>query len=309
MAVRAPSRLAARDGVPALVFVLDPEFDASALPRIAAALEAPDDPAPVPAFILRHQAAERVLRAAGVDPDVIDAEPSSALPLKSLRVQAAAPAEPVAGEAAGVVALLRGSDSARYRPVVIASSGVGRDPSASLGTSAAAADAATLLEVAAAFARMGRPPARPVLFVAGVGAGEVEHPERAGVLATAFQDAAAVIRLHGIGGGDTVMIADDDGGLGRVFRQLAARRRLRLVVRINSVGDAPASSRPAGSTPGGAYGSPSAVVTDVPRAGAVDADRVARVARLVFYVAQRLSGTLPHPAVAPVGEPFPQPVP
>ncbi len=196
--VRRLSVPAARAGAPALVVVLDQGFDGSKLPDVSVALAGPvGDAAPIPVFFVRYQAAERVLRAAGVDPDVLAADPSSALPLKSLRVQAAAPAQRVV-VGHDIVALLPGGDPARSREyVVLRAAYRSAGPDASRAANATdASGTAALLEVAAAFARVRRPPARPVLFLAVARAGAPDEPPRPDSLAAALRHAVAVIDLQ-----------------------------------------------------------------------------------------------------------------
>lgn len=174
---------ATRAGALGVVFVLDPAFDEAAIQRLTAQFQVPaTEPQGVPLFFVRESAAAALVDAAGSDlarlaaatragdrtPVLLDAAP----------VRAAAPAEKISVQVPNVVGFLPAGDTSRDEEYIILVAhydhlGVGAPNEAGdsiyNGADDNASGVAALVEVAKAFAALpGRPP-RPVLFLATSG--------------------------------------------------------------------------------------------------------------------------------------------
>ncbi|MFN2383106.1 MAG: M28 family peptidase, partial [Gemmatimonadota bacterium] len=167
-------------GASALVVLLAPEFPAAAIGQFARQAAQPSrglvDPDEIPVFFLTRTAAAAVFARAGVDVATLPAAPAERVMLAGVDAHFAAPAAVLeADQPPNVVALLRGSDPQLRDTYVVFSAHMDH---VGIGTADATGDSiyngadddasgtAALVEVAQAFAALSEPPARSLLFLA-----------------------------------------------------------------------------------------------------------------------------------------------
>lgn len=199
-------RAAAEAGAVGVVFVLPPALPPAAVGQNARALEdGAVAPLPIPAVGVTAQAGAGLLRALGGEGGEPGGAPgrsdgAGAAPTEPVRVRLVAPVERWDPAPPNVVALLRGSDPELRDTYVVLTAhfdhvGVG-PPDASgdsiyNGADDDASGTAVLLEVARAFASLPRPPRRSVLFLAVSG-------EELGLLGSRHFADAPTVPLEGI---------------------------------------------------------------------------------------------------------------
>jgi len=174
-ALVAAGTAAMEGGAAGVIVVVDPSVTADSITWLAEQV-ATGTSWPVPFAGLRHDAAREMLHAAGIDLDALRAAPAGpAVPLDGLRVTLHAPARADTARAPNVVGIVRGSDPTLRESYVVVTAhfdhvGVGRPDahgdSIFNGADDNASGTAALLEAAEAFASLGERPARSVLFLA-----------------------------------------------------------------------------------------------------------------------------------------------
>lgn len=303
------AQAAARARAGAVVFIADPDFGPAGFAQAAAAFEGPvNEPSPVPLFFVDAATGAELFRAAGMDPATTQVPATMA----GVLAQADAPLTPVDTRAPNVVALLPGADSARAEEYVILSAhfdhiGVGapdaHGDSIYNGADDNASGTAALIEIAEAFAALPAPPARPVLFlgVSGEEKGLLGSQWFAANPTVFLTDAIADLNIDMIGRndpGEVVVIGHDYSSLGPLFDSLTTRNPdLGLAVVTDPAPEQSFFTR-SDHYNFATRGIPSVLITThlhedyhtpADEAGRVDADKVARIARLVFLAALELA--------------------
>lgn len=296
-------RAAAGAGVRAVVFLLDPAIPPAAIPTLAAQVES--FPQPVPVAGVQAEAARVMLAAAGADPEALAAAPGPTEIDGEMELEA--PVVRVPSTPPNVVGVLRGSDPALREEYVLFSAhfdhvGVGspdaEGDSIYNGADDDASGTAVLLEVARAFAALPEAPPRSVVFLAVSGEEKgllgsrwwAEHPTVPieGVVANLNFD--MVGRNHP----DTVIaIGGEYTTLGPLARTIGtARPGVGLVAAPDPAPSEQAFFR-SDHVSFVRRGVPALFLTtwlheDYHRpsdeVGAIDADKLARVARLAFWL-------------------------
>ncbi len=300
---------AARAEAGAVVFVLDPALEAGALDEVMGAFELPmQEGLRVPLFFVTHHVGREVFGAGGLDLERMWIGEPPARTLPGVVAAADAPMREVDVEVPNVVALLPGSDPDRSEEYVILSAhydhvGVG-PPDASgdsiyNGADDNASGTAALLEVAEAFAALAERPARPVLFLAVAG-------EEKGLLGSQWfaanptvylTDAVANLNLDMIGRnepGEVVIVGRDYSTLGPLVDSLAAAHAELGLSLIPDPNPGESFFTRSDQYNFAVRGIPAVLVTThlhedyhspADEADRLDADKVARIARLVFLAA------------------------
>ncbi|HSU16822.1 M28 family metallopeptidase [Longimicrobium sp.] len=163
-------------GAAGVLLVADPVADADSMAWFSRQMEASGVYTPGPVGGLRYDAARALFRAAGLDLDSLRARPAGEpIPLRGVRLTIEQPAVAAEVTAPNVVAILPGSDPALRGEYVVISAhfdhvGTGRPDahgdSIFNGADDNASGTVALLEAARAFARLPRTPARSILFLA-----------------------------------------------------------------------------------------------------------------------------------------------
>jgi hypothetical protein len=168
---------ALRAGATAIGFILDPKMDAAAVAAWTdQAAEIPAGAiAPFPVFALRYEHAERLFRDAGLGLDTLVARPRTRpLPLTGTTVALRAPIARVQHRVPNVVALLPGSDPSLRNEYIVFSAhfdhvGIGhpdqRGDTIYNGADDNASGTAAVMALAEAFASLPTPPARSLVFL------------------------------------------------------------------------------------------------------------------------------------------------
>ncbi|HUH13692.1 MAG TPA: M20/M25/M40 family metallo-hydrolase [Longimicrobiales bacterium] len=308
----------------AVMFVLEPTWRPEHVAMLQRGYARPERSMgdPLAAYYVRHDVARALLRDAGLDPE---ARPAAPVPLPSLTAVLSAPSAVLeATSAPNVAALLRGSDPALRDSYVIFSAhmdhvGVGR-PDASgdsiyNGADDNASGTAAILEIAEAFAALPSPPARSVVFLMVSG-------EEKGLLGSAWyadhptvplERIVANVNIDMIGRNapdSIVVIGQDYSSLGPLVQAVnAARPELGLTVSQDlwpeerfffrsdhfnfARKEIPALFFFSGVHED--YHRPSDHVEKI------DADKAARVARLIFHTAHAMAMDPAAPAWTPEG--------
>lgn len=171
---------AARAGALGVAFVLDPVFDEAALQRLTAQFQIPAaEPHAVPLFFVRESAAAALVQAGGSDLPRLAAATRSGdrtpVLLDAAPVRVAAPAEKISVQVPNVVGHLPAGDTTRKEEYIILVAhydhlGVGEPnedgDSIYNGADDNASGVAALVEVAKAFAALPERTSRPLLFLA-----------------------------------------------------------------------------------------------------------------------------------------------
>ncbi len=184
----AARRQATRTGASAFVLVLDTSVGVDEVrARVTEPVSSRAVDAAAPVFVVRHEAAVRLLQGSTPSLPSLLASPRT-VPLAGVTIHAAAPARDIDHRPPNVVGLLRGSDPALRETFVVISAhmdhvGAGR-PDASgdsifNGADDNASGTAAVLELAEAFAAMTPAPARSIVFLAVSG-------EEKGLLGAAY---------------------------------------------------------------------------------------------------------------------------
>lgn len=303
-------------GAAAVLFALDPSWSGEDVARLQAGYAGPRRVLgrPLSAFYLRADVAERLLRAGGLDPAAARARAGGPpLPLASVTAVLAAPARSLGGEdPPNVAGILRGSDPRLRGTYVVFSAhmdhvGVGR-PDASgdsiyNGADDDASGTSAILEIAEAFAALPEPPARSIMFLAVSG-------EEKGLLGSSWFADHPTVPLESIVANvnidmiarnapdSIVVIGQEYSSLGPLVQSVARENpQLGLTVSEDiwpeerfffrsdhfsfARKDIPALFFFAGVHED--YHRPSDEVETI------DADKTARVARLIFYTAHRIA--------------------
>ena len=160
-------------GASGLILIMDEETGAGDIHQIAAAMEGgAAGQLPIPTIGIRMDLGDELLRSAGVEPR---SGPDPPAVLEGVTVELHLGFEPTTTEVPNVVALLRGSDpELRETHVVVTAHfdhvGVGppdeRGDSIYNGADDNASGTAALMEIAAAFAALPEAPARSIIFLA-----------------------------------------------------------------------------------------------------------------------------------------------
>jgi Zn-dependent M28 family amino/carboxypeptidase len=183
-------------GAAGVVFVLDPDFTLEQVGQIAPAL-AGQEGMPVTVVGIRHEVAAPLFAAAGIDLDAVRQAPAPAAvelrPVEGVRIDARYAVVASESTPPNVIGLIRGSDPVQRDEFVVFTAHfdhVGIGPPDETGDSIYngaddnASGTTAVLELARAFAAMEQPPARSLLFVLVSGeekgllgsAHFVEHP-------------------------------------------------------------------------------------------------------------------------------------
>jgi hypothetical protein len=161
-----------QSGVAGVMIVLDPDFTAQAIGRIARELQ--DQVPPFPVFGIRYDAAHAMFAGAGLNLDQLRSASGQRVPLTGVTVAARTPMATSTPNVPNVVAVLRGSDPVLRDEYVVYSAhfdhvGVGVPDAAGdsiyNGADDNASGVAALLEAARAFTALPEAPARSVMFV------------------------------------------------------------------------------------------------------------------------------------------------
>lgn len=314
-------------GATALFVILDAAFPPATLERQAAAAAQPRtglvNPAEIPVFYLSREAAARYLDWGGFDLASAPRSVPGGLPVE-LNAHFAANARTTRdGRPPNVVALLPGSDPALANEYVILSAhmdhvGVGRPVNGDSiynGADDDASGTSALVEVAEALATLPERPRRPVLFVhvSGEEKGLLGSEWFANNPTVPLANAAANLNADMIGRNspDTVVVIGKDySSLGATVAQVAAAHpeiglevvddqwpEERFFFRSDHFNFAkkeiPALFFFAGTHED--YHRPSDHVEDI------DADKAARVARMIYYVTRSIADAAERPVWDPAG--------
>ncbi|HEX2189068.1 MAG TPA: M28 family peptidase [Longimicrobiaceae bacterium] len=309
---------AARAGAAGLVFVLDPALPAEVVGGMSRQIGGSSFEVPIHTVGLRAEAMGRILRAAGVDPAVLADGARAPAPLGA-RLRLSTPVRRVEHPAPNVVAVLPGSDPALRDEYVVLSAhfdhvGVGAPNAAGdsvyNGADDDASGTAAILEVAEALSGLERRPARSVaiLAVSGEEKGLVgsrwfgQHPT------LPMERVVANINLDMVGRNapdSVVAIGEEYSSLGPLARRIAAGTPAlglavapdpvpeeQLFFRSDHVAflrrDVPALFFTTLLHPD--YHAPSDEVEKI------DADKAARIARLVFLLTHAVADASERPA-------------
>jgi hypothetical protein len=309
-------------GAGAVVLVLDSLFGEPALGMLAGELAG--EVAPLPVLGLRYDAARDVFRHAGLELGAVRGNAGPPLPLAGVTFAMRTPIRPIAAQVPNVVAVLPGSDAQRAAEHVVYSAhfdhvGVGvpdaTGDSIYNGADDNASGTSALLEIARAFAGLERAPPRSVMFVFVSG-------EEKGLLGSRhFVDQPPVptdrmianinADMIGRNAPDTVVaIGQTYTTLGETVQAVARRHpelglvvapdlwpQERLFFRSDHFSFAAAEVPAIFFTTGlhDDYHRPS------DRAELIDADKLARVARLLFLFGHELATMAERPAWTPEG--------
>ncbi|HEX8394541.1 MAG TPA: M28 family peptidase, partial [Longimicrobium sp.] len=316
---------AMRAGSSGVLLVLDPAIDADSVEWFAHQMEGANPTAPLPVFGIRTEVAQSVFRAGGQDDAALRARSATLpLPLPGVRISMAAPARPVQVSAPNVVAVLPGSDpvlrdqyvvlTAHFDHVGVAHGADG--DSIYNGADDNASGTAALLAAAEAFGRLRRAPARSVVFLA-VSAEErnlqgsqywVAHPSvpRERIVANINLD------MVGRNAPDTLTVLGQEySSLGElVARVNAAHPELRFHLQsqvdpaLRWFGRSDQASFVAAGVPALFFSTMQHPdyhrVTDSP--ANLNTEKLARVARLLFYTAHAAASDPARPAWLPGGQ-------
>ncbi len=313
---------AADAGAAALVLVLEAPIGADQMARLARVAEAPRRTVggsatdrPLPTFFMSRPAAGRTFRMAGLDPALLDdGSVARPVPLPGLTLQLAAPSRILEdSRPPNVVGVLRGSDSELQDTYVVLSAhmdhvGVGRPDATGdsiyNGADDDASGTSVLMEVAQAMAMLETPPRRSVLFLAVSGEEKgllgsrwfADHPTvpLGAIVANINIDMVGRNALDSI-----VVIGQDYSSMGRTLQEVADRHHDELGLTVAediwpeqrffyrsdhfsfARKEIPALFFFAGTHED--YHAPSDEVE------AVDTEKAARVARLVFYLTYQIA--------------------
>ncbi len=310
-------------GAAAIVLIMSEETPASDIFQLGAALEAgAAGQFPIPTIGIRYDIGEEMLQAAGLgavgarDPPEI---------LEEVTLSLASVFEPRVDEVRNVVGLVRGADPELAETYVVLTAhydhvGVGppdeRGDSIFSGADDNASGTSALLQIAAAFGELEEPPARSVLFLAVSG-------EEKGLLGSAHFASSPTVPLEGIVANlnmdmvgrshpDTVYaIGEEYTTIGEAVRRIASERpELGLVAAPDPEPEEQAFLR-SDHYSFVEQGIPALMLTtwlhddyhlpsDTP--DRVDADKLARVARLGFYLAHELASDPAPPSWTQEGE-------
>lgn len=172
-AVQATAIAAVMSGARAVVFLLDPAMDAASVGMIASGTEAQQ--APIPILGVRGDMARQWLKGTAADVEVPAAAPAAPFPVTAARLSVRSAIAASSSRPPNVVAILEGSDSELKNTYVIYSAhmdhiGVGapneKGDSINNGADDDASGTTAVLEVAQAFASLKQRPRRSIIFLA-----------------------------------------------------------------------------------------------------------------------------------------------
>jgi Zn-dependent M28 family amino/carboxypeptidase len=309
-----------------VLLVADPVADVDSMAWFARQMEASGTYTPAPVAGLRYEPARALFRAAGLDLDSLRGRPAGEpVPLRGVRLSIEQPAVAREVTAPNVVAILPGRDPALRGEYVVISAhfdhvGTGRPDahgdSIYNGADDNASGTVALLEAARAFARLPRAPARSVVFLAVSGEERglkgsvywVQHPT------VPIHRVVADLNLDMVGRNapDTLVVMGQEySSLGPVARAVLAAHPELGFRGLPSRADPKLQwfSRSDHVAFIGA-GVPVLFLTTLPHPdyhrpsddpAHLDAGKLTRVSRMLFYLAHAVAGGRARPAWTPTG--------